>query len=417
MPRNEPRDPIQSEERSDGVLVYINQADMHPEENKHTVLLDVRNHQDAVRLSEFFNDRRDRPASMFELKYTPLSRTLSRNGQFRHNLLKEGYWYFLPFRYLETAVYTAVPEGGGGELYLRASLKIEGSKINISGFRSPSPPQDKKILSPFSLMLSCYPSYSTAELTVVDCGHANWNEIRTNGRLYIYDTGASRTFNAQKVREIVERRAIHLENNTTVIISHWDIDHFHALLAFQPSELSKIERIIAPCNIPETDTYSRVITMLQDQEIEVVSVPHASRHAHQWQRRSIELVPFGRIENIHILRATTGVSSNQTGIVVAVAGSDKVALLTGDHHYQKVFRGYERLGFTYSDCVMVAPHHGGHAGPINKADSPFVNIVIPLSCGNNQWEHPYENTLNRISTLQGSPPIRTDLHGDLKFLI
>jgi hypothetical protein len=162
---------------------------------------------------------------------------------------------------------------------------------------------------------------------VVNCGHANWNEVRSADHLYIYDTGACRSFNANEVRALVVRRTISAEDKVTVIISHWDIDHFHALLAFEAAELDKIERVIAPDNIPETDTYVRVMTMLENHKIVVNSVPYASRSPHDRHQRSIELIPFAALGNIYLLRATAGASRNQTGIVLAVAGLAKVQRL------------------------------------------------------------------------------------------
>lgn len=178
MPWNKLRNHEMAKQPDDAILVYIHQSDKHPDSQEYTALLDVRFEEDAVRLSTLFNDTRERSASMFELEYTPLHRGLHS----RHTRFRDAAWYLLPLDFLRRAAYRAVEGDESGELYLRAKLRLDFVE-DVSRFRTISPHSTPNRFPPnFFTPLLCpisYPHPDAALLTVVDCGHANWNEIRT----------------------------------------------------------------------------------------------------------------------------------------------------------------------------------------------------------------------------------------------
>jgi beta-lactamase superfamily II metal-dependent hydrolase len=116
-----------------------------------------------------------------------------------------------------------------------------------------------------------------------------------------------------------------------------------------------------------------------------------------------------------MFRATPGRSRNQTGIVLGVRGQHGIALLTGDHHYDKVLAAAGKVPtFIEQPCVLVTPHHGGLAGKPVAADwlAVFPTMTTPISCGNNSYGHPMAGVVVELKAMQGGvAPWRTDVNG------
>lgn len=116
-----------------------------------------------------------------------------------------------------------------------------------------------------------------------------------------------------------------------------------------------------------------------------------------------------------MFRATPGRSRNQTGIVLGVRGRREVALLTGDHHYDKVLSAAVKMpGYGRLPCVLVTPHHGGLAGDPSAANwlAFFSSLTTPISCGANSHGHPTAAVEAELTAMQaGLAPWRTDVSG------
>lgn len=132
--------------------------------------------------------------------------------------------------------------------------------------------------------------------------------------------------------------------------------------------------------------------------------------------RRIVLRKVSRQGRFTTFRATPDGSRNQTGIVIGVAGKERVALLTGDHHYEKIL-DVARSSYGGKSCVLVAPHHGGLAGTPDAKDwcASFPEIQAVLSCGSNSYRHPFPEVERELRRMQrGKVVWRTDRKGTRK---
>ena len=205
---------------------------------------------------------------MLQLSYTPSGR----QG------FKEGSWYDVDLAAFENMRYEIVNADGESASFLRARLTGNPRHGNFSPLLA-KPKTANISPAPSNLEIVVDPTQKDdIELTVVDCGHGNWNEIKTPTDRLIYDVGASRRFTATQVRNLVAGRNIANETReVSVVISHWDVDHFHALLKFQPAELAKLRAVFVPSQVPDTQTYKNVKKLLDDNGVVLAAVQPATR--------------------------------------------------------------------------------------------------------------------------------------------
>jgi len=390
------------------MLFYIQQVDIDMASGNHDVILDVAEMDDHVRLASFLNDQSQldgavsaNQASMLRLSYAPSG----------YHGLKEGSWYDIDLDAFVGMSYQRTNPDDASASFLRANLVGIPSNENYGQFLSK--PRVAQI-PPSTLELVVDPNPpGDIEITVIDCGHGNWNEINTATDRVIYDVGADRWFTKSKVRSLVAGRKIASETRSiSIVISHWDVDHFHALLEFDPAELAKLRVVFAPSQIPDTETYKRVLRLLTKNGVPLAAQQPAARLV---TSREIVLIPLWQKGVFTMFRATPGRSRNQTGIVLAVRGQHGIALLTGDHHYDKVLAAASKVPtFSQQPCVLVTPHHGGLAGNPAAANwlAVFPTMTTPISCGNNSYGHPMACVVVALKAMQaGSLPWRTDTNG------
>jgi beta-lactamase superfamily II metal-dependent hydrolase len=251
-------------------------------------------------------------------------------------------------------------------------------------------------------------------LTVVDCGQGNWNEVSNSEVRLIFDTGADRYFTPREISRFIKaRRLSEGAKRILILISHWDIDHFHALLRFRPCDLDKVSAVIGPSKIPKTETFNKVHELLAKNKVPLYAVPFAARPISSSRRISLIPLPIAPRGVIRVFRSTRGASRNQTGIVVTAHGKSKTAVLTGDHHYEKILDAIAPYCRT-APCVLVAPHHGGRAGELDTArwKSTLSIDGIPISVGReNPFGHPLNDITSKLTSLSGSIPWETRERG------
>lgn len=366
--------------------------------NRHEALLDVvemSTHEDLrVRYGGDMPRRYFRRASMIRMTY-PIS---------GHSGMRQGNWYRLPLDGWEGGRYTTVSRDQPGSAYLRANFAFDELVVNFRQFRVPSRdiPRTPPLPPGLDKLITAGGGHSPLSLEIINCGHGNWNQVRFPHTVLLYDVGACTTYTGPQVRQLVKSRAISAEMHPlSLVISHWDVDHYQALLEFSPKELRKFRAVFVPSQVPPTETYRKVKSALNKAKVPIYAIAPATKIK---SGTSIDLVRVAQTRGLHVFRATQGQSRNQTGIVLGLEGDISNALLTGDHHYAKLLDAAIHLNGS-KRLIMVTPHHGGHAGKggpdTRKWLSAFPKIETPISCGTNSWGHPFPYVLGKLAAMQG----------------
>jgi len=246
-------------------------------------------------------------------------------------------------------------------------------------------------------------------LKVINCGQGNWNEVHSDSHIIFYDFGASQRYTAGQITSLISSRMSKIKNKKfTIVISHWDLDHFQALRHCTVNDLSNCSAIYGPSNIPNTIVYNDVVSKMSSYKIPFFGISSTSNEG-----RAIKLSRISSTRSVDVYRAGPGRSRNQTGIVLAIKGRDKVAILTGDHHYPKILNAINGK-YSGREIIMVTPHHGGNAGKlvVDSWNEEFSSVTCPISVGDNSYGHPGAN-INELRRLEGAPPAQTIIDGDL----
>lgn len=392
---------------------YAQQVDKKVGIAGYSVILDTARLADTLELARLLGASKEdiaseNPASMLRFDYFPES----------YFGCREGSWYEIPDEFWEGWGYQAIDPTGPGSVFLRGELSVPDGAKNFSRYlaapifieRNTVYASDYPLATPNDVATAS----KTTTLSVIDCGHGNWNEIRTDSLRIMYDVGASRLYDAAQIEHLVQSRAIGaLGIEVKIYISHWDVDHYQSLLKFTDSDLSVITEVTAPSQLPDTATCKRTMTLLDEHEISVRLLAPAPRAT---PGRTIDLIEIQRVGPLTVFRATAGRSRNQSGIVLCYEGQSKLALLVGDHHYEKILNAIRGRFSAAKDCVFVAPHHGGNAGSIDVTAWRvlFSSFETAISCGDNAWTHPLIDNLNGLGELHSNlASWRTDHDGTL----
>jgi beta-lactamase superfamily II metal-dependent hydrolase len=301
----------------------------------------------------------------------------------------EGAWYSLPLRTLDLSLVENPPSTGGSALFrgtLVANKPVAARKFRIPA-RAYQTPQT------FRRRYRLPNIGDPLELHVVDCGQGNWNEVTTATMRLVYDMGADARWSMERRDAFLRERGLAQEaREIHVMISHWDVDHYHALLSANSADLARVRSFVAPEPVPDTVTCRRALEWLRSHGVSV----HLLRPSPPISGvgRRIVLRHTLSCGATTLLRATRGASRNRSGIALHVAGQRRRALLTGDHAHEQVLDAIHRENLPATECVYVTPHHGGNAGRFDPQAWRRMLCAAVLSYG---VGNPYGHPLRRVS--------------------
>lgn len=196
------------------------------------------------------------------------------------------------------------------------------------------------------------------ELTVRNVGCGNWNEISGENFKLIYDLGGDIKFSSQEMENIFLR--VNLNKPYIGVISHWDLDHYRAILDMDESKLRLMQYIVVPSKMPNTLQMKKTIERLLSLNIHIDIIKSAIKIS-----GTVDLISQGKIGNFELFRSTDGANINQSGILLTVEGNKKIGVLTGDHYYPQILRSVLN-NISFKPYEFVVPHHGGNAGTFKK---------------------------------------------------
>ena len=251
-------------------------------------------------------------------------------------------------------------------------------------------------------------------LLVRDVGLANWNELLDENNIIriVYDIGAKLLANQVIVRKLFNSRLNALKRAKPIlVISHWDIDHYHCLECASIQEIracfSKVVCMDMMKSLTSQRIYEKILYALGSNN--VFCIKPAFRidgiQMHLWQR----------IGNIAFYIGEYSRTINYAGLCMFVRGNTKSAIFTGDVKLMQAKNIYDNErtnGLRTYKHVLIAPHHGGDYGINSRLYScPTTSVII--SVGPNSYGHPSPNMLSYLMSLCHGNVYRTDYSGDI----
>lgn len=166
-------------------------------------------------------------------------------------------------------------------------------------------------------------------LLVRDVGQANWNELLDGNNItrIVYDIGAELRANQTIVRSLFYSRLYTLKRDKPIlVISHWDIDHYHCLECASIQEIrtcfSKVVCMDMMKSLTSQRIYKKILYALGSNNVFCIK-PALRTNGNQmrlWQR----------IGNIAFYIGEYSRTINYAGLCMFVHGNTKSAIFTGD---------------------------------------------------------------------------------------
>ncbi len=236
------------------------------------------------------------------------------------------------------------------------------------------------------------------KVAVRNVGQGNWNEIISNDSCKIvYDAGAPMHATKNEIRKVIGNRGNeYIESNPGLIISHWDMDHYHSLLGMTDDELSSFSYVIFRDQVPSLTSrrlYSRLRNLIGVKKL--YSIPAIAKAK---KRGPTYLYPLNSTNNkLVVYNSEEHKNRNISGIYLSLKTIKSSVIFSADAHYDQISRDIlPSLNYTHEHNLIV-PHHGGRAGKFiySRPSNVSFNIAV-ISVGINSYGHPiasYENML------------------------
>ncbi len=248
--------------------------------------------------------------------------------------------------------------------------------------------------------------HDNIKVVVKNVGQGNWNEVYSDNKCcLIFDIGASIFLNNLEMREIVDNSMAFMYK-PSLILSHWDIDHYIALFQVPNTRLSKLCCAFFPIELPNLTSqraYHRLYHYCP------YTVPYSASN-YKKQKRRIGMEKIFEDKNFALFRGEKSSDRNKSGLSIAVWNEDNCMILPGDHHYHQVFDDIYNSIPENLTVNMVVPHHGGHAGKIRIPQNLFSVGLGVISTGKNHYGHPLNENRIALSKI-GFKLLRTDYKG------
>ncbi|MBN9901370.1 hypothetical protein [Bacillus thuringiensis] len=249
---------------------------------------------------------------------------------------------------------------------------------------------------------------------VRNVGQGNWNEVYKKDRcILIYDLGVSIKYNNHQVKQII-RNTQAFKDSPSLIISHWDIDHYKAIFQAESELLGSLCCVFCPAKLPNL-TSERAFKRLKENCNYINSIEEDDSRLIS-RRISLSLV-FDE-PNFVLFRGEKSSDRNKSGLSIAVWNKNSSIILAGDHYYYQIFDYIYKKIPQGLKVNLVTPHHGGEAGSLKRyiGNIPNVNIAA-TSTGENNYEHPKPENKKNIIKMGFKWVSTNEVNGDIEILL
>lgn len=321
----------------------------------------------------------------------------------KHGTPKEGLYYEIPNNLLNEEVWNqgiVVEEEDSPYIAFKISTKNSGplnfrNALRYSQFvqntDNDRPDNLEAILAKFNRLSV---NSKSIKLIVRDIGQGNMNEIHFAPESFImFDMGAKRTNDIlpkingigklyRRVRVINKIMCLApKESFRGFVLSHWDIDHYNALLYIENQDLDEFEIFVVPEMLP-TKTSKRAFDRIAQRNVLAVPMRHRTTLPN-----STRFQPIFNNGLFILYRGSRHYNRNKSGLTITAHKNNADVLLSGDTHYDQI-DNYMLSQCSNKDLYVVMPHHGGEAGETDRILGWNNLSEAAISVGKNQWNHP-----------------------------
>lgn len=243
---------------------------------------------------------------------------------------------------------------------------------------------------------------------IVDVGQGNTNLIYDKNNLSIFDFGASVYASEAVLKSIISDIQIRFDDfyNASLIISHWDYDHYNLLTAIDEQILENFCCIFIPSAVISLTAKQIVNKLMKNCRFIRTFLSPTPKN-----KREIGIVPVITENKYTLYVGERSKDKNKSGLMLAIKGCEDITVLGADHtnrHILSCINSFVGSNEKYDKLNIVVPHHGGHCGKAKiKVPSLFIPGTAAVSVGKNSYKHPNQSTIDEY-TNNGFEVLRTD---------
>ncbi len=243
------------------------------------------------------------------------------------------------------------------------------------------------------------------EIRVLDVGQGSTNFIIDKDSLTIFDFGTSIYSNEKTRLDIVKRQEnISQQRRISLIISHWDIDHYNLLTVVDDTFFRNLCCSFIP-NEVITLTAKQVAKRIFKNCSYVCAVSSAIRGKH-----TVGIHKINSTKRYDLYIGEKSSDKNKSGLALVVYSKNDATILAADHSNHQVWNCiYSDMSSRDISGVLniVVPHHGGLCGKISLKAISEIPGIAAISVGKNNYKHPNQHTIDTYKKL-GFDVERTD---------
>lgn len=232
-------------------------------------------------------------------------------------------------------------------------------------------------------------------ITTADIGQGNFNLIMDdNKNLTCFDFGVSLYFSKRKFKQICENFDSLFDNadKITLIISHWDSDHYNLLNAVKDEFLQRICCVFVPRNLI-TLTAKQIAKRLESLCPNITAIDCPVRKS----KGVVGIHPYCEGKHYTLYAGETSMNINKSGLALSVFGDKDALILSADHTnnqiwsciYTDISRKLDR-----GKIHIIIPHHGGYCGKILAPSFDLKPGIAVISVGKNPHKHPVQSVID-----------------------
>ena len=238
------------------------------------------------------------------------------------------------------------------------------------------------------------------DVEIVDVGQGSTNLIQSDNVLTIFDCGASIFSSKLELKRIADKITDKFDHSykTSLIISHWDSDHYNLLTVIDDRWLRRFCCVFFPAEVISLTSKQVVKRLFNNcKYICTFKSPLAKK------KGSVEIVPIISKPNYTLYIGEKSKSINKSGLALVINSSEEITIFGADHTNKQIWkciyphiiskRGYTRLN-------IIVPHHGGKCGKINISHLGINSGIAAISVGKNTYKHPNQATIDNYEKLK-----------------
>ncbi len=233
-------------------------------------------------------------------------------------------------------------------------------------------------------------------VTIRNVGQGNWNEINFNDKVEIvYDAGAPLLASRASITStIANRNTLYPISKPTLVLSHWDKDHYHSLIGMSDVELqNNFSAFICRDRVPNI-TSRLLLGKIRDAVgfNNTYCIPANPRTQRGGPTFFSELTSSNN--QVVLYNSQKNKDINVSGLALTVKTQRNSVVLPADAHYEQISRDIlPHLNYNHKHHCIV-PHHGGKAGKYQYITPQLVSLgKAIISVGTNNYGHPFANNI------------------------